>query len=343
MTPATAEEPVRAALDAWLRRHLAPDAPVIVACSGGADSLALAVAAVDCARSRPLFAAAVDHGLQPGSADRAQATVDTLRRLGFAEPTVLTTTVSGPGGMEAAARRARYRVLADHAARVAPNEGPCAVLLAHTADDQAETVLLGLARGSGPRSIAGMREWRAPWGRPLLGVRRVDTERACAAAGLRPWQDPHNTDPSFTRVRIRREVLPLMNDVLGGGVRDALVRTAELMALDLAGLDEIAATVLRRVLLADGSLDARALAEHPAAIVGRVLRGWAATAGTGALTFDQLGRMTRQVMDRSGPRQVRVPGGWDVVRVGDVIRLVPLRPPADPPRDRPADPTAAGT
>ena len=94
-----------------------------------------------------------------------------------------------------------------------------AVLLAHTPDDQAETVLLGLARGSGPRSIAGMRAWRPPWGRPLLGVRRSDTEQTCRRAGLTPWQDPHNSDPAFTRVRLRREVLPLLEDVLGGGVR----------------------------------------------------------------------------------------------------------------------------
>ena len=119
-------------------------------------------------------------------------------------------------------------------------------------------MLLGLARGSGPRSIAGMRPWRPPWGRPLLGVSRADTESACRAAGLEPWQDPHNRDPAFTRVRLRHEVLPLLDEVLGGGVRRALARTAELMAQDLDALDELAEPGPRPTCGADdGALDAR--------------------------------------------------------------------------------------
>lgn len=325
MTRAPGKDPVQAAIGAWLQHHLTAGDPVIVTCSGGTDSLALAIATISCAGSRPLLAVTVDHGLQVGSADRAIATADTLRGVGYPNPAILTTTVTGPGGVEAAARRARYRALTDYATSVAPPGRTCAVLLAHTADDQAETVLLGLARGSGPRSIAGMRPWRPPWGRPLLGVRRADTERTCAAAGLLPWQDPHNQDPSFTRVRVRTEVLPLLDDVLGGGVREALVRTAVLMAQDLEALDAMASQVASRVIRADGCLDLTGLATQSAAIVGRVLRVWVAAGGAGPLTFDQLGRMTAQVMDRAGPSHVRVPGGWDVVRVGGVLRLVPLR------------------
>jgi tRNA(Ile)-lysidine synthase len=307
----------------WLAEHLPPPATVVVACSGGADSLALAVAcAASSVESRRLVAATVDHGLQAGSAARAAHTAEILTGIGFADVRVITVTVDGPGGMESAARRARYGALRELANSLSSG-GVTAVLLAHTADDQAETVLLGLARGSGPRSIAGMRAWRTPWGRPLLGVRRADTEQTCRSAGLTPWQDPHNSDPAFTRVRLRREVLPLLDDVLGGGVRPALARTAELMARDLDALDEIAAAALVQTKLPDGSLDIAELRRHPEAIVGRVLRAWATAGGSGPLTFDHLRRMVQQVNAPAGPRQVRIPGLLDVVRTGDTLGLQP--------------------
>ncbi len=156
-------DPVRRACATWLAAH-APEGPLIVACSGGADSLALALAVREVAAGRSVVGATVDHGLQPGSADRARGTADLLHRLGCADTRVLTVTVRGEGGLEAAARRARYVALAALARSLGPAEVP--VLLGHTADDQAETVLLGLGRGSGPRSIAGMRPWRPPWGGP---------------------------------------------------------------------------------------------------------------------------------------------------------------------------------
>jgi len=303
---------------------------VLVACSGGADSLALAVAVLGEAGDRPIGAATVDHGLQAGSAQRAADTAEVLAGIGYRDVAVLRVTVDGPGGMEAAARRARYAALRSHAG-AAPTStstvnGATAVLLAHTADDQAETVLLGLARGSGPRSIAGMRPWRPPWGRPLLTVTRTDTEDACQAAGLQPWQDPHNADPAFTRVRLRREVLPLLDDVLGGGVRAALARTASLMRDDLDALDAIAAGVLRAALRTDRTLDVDALAGQPVAILGRVLRDWAAAGGAGPLTFDHLSRMVTQLTDAVGPAQVRVPGGLDVTRTGRTLRIGRVRP-----------------
>jgi tRNA(Ile)-lysidine synthase len=226
--------------------------------------------------------------------------------------------------MEAAARRARYSALRRLIESLRPATQSAAVLLAHTADDQAETVLLGLGRGSGPRSIAGMRPWRPPWGRPLLGVSRADTEATCAAAGLSPWRDPHNDNPAFTRVRLRHEVLPLLDDVLGGGVRPALARTAALMAQDLDALDEIAAAVLAGVVAADGTIAVQALAAQPVAVIGRVLRRWAADGGAGPLTFDQLSRMVGQISDPVGRPQVRITGGFDVLRAGGALRLVRL-------------------
>lgn len=219
--PATRE--VRAAVRAALDRLPAPAriAPAVVACSGGADSTALlaAVAALAADRSA-VHAVIVDHGLQAGSAQRSAALAAELAGPGV-RARVCTVRVDGGGGPEAAARRARYAAL--DAARPHPDSP---VLLGHTLDDQAETVLLGLGRGSGARSLAGMREWSQPWCRPLLGVRRDVTVAACAESGVTPWQDPHNADPRFTRVRLRREALPLLDDVLAGGVAAALARTA---------------------------------------------------------------------------------------------------------------------
>ncbi|MDN5916734.1 MAG: tRNA lysidine(34) synthetase TilS [Pseudonocardia sp.] len=221
--PGPATRQVRAAVRAALDR-LPPDArdaPPLVACSGGADSTALidAVAALATDRST-VYVAVVDHGLQDGSAERSAALAAEFALDGV-QVRVHSVAVGAAGGPESAARSARYAALL--AARPHPDSP---VLLGHTLDDQAETVLLGLGRGSGARSLAGMREWTEPWLRPLLGVRRAVTGAACAESGRAPWQDPHNADPRFTRVRIRREALPLLDDVLAGGVVAALARTA---------------------------------------------------------------------------------------------------------------------
>src|SRR6185312_15719355 len=143
-----------------------------------------------------------------------------------------------------------------------------------TLDDQAETVLLGLGRGSGPRSIAGMVEHRPPFWRPLLGVRRSATRAACADQGLPVWDDPWNADPDYTRARLRAEVLPLLEDVLGGGVAPALARTAAQLRDDLDALDALAAAELARLDLGVTGLPAEPVAALPTALRRRVLRGW---------------------------------------------------------------------
>ena len=171
--------------------------------------------------------------------------------MGCVDAQVLCVDVGTAGGPEAAARDAPATRALDDARGDAP------VLLAHTLDDQAETVLLGLGRGSGSRSIAGMRPYDPPWCRPLLGVRRALTHAACAELGLTPWQDPHNADPRFTRARLRNEVLPLLEDVLGGGVAEALARTATALREDTDTLDELArAGAGRRVGTGGGSIPA---------------------------------------------------------------------------------------
>lgn len=255
-------------------RYLPGVDEVAVALSGGADSLALTAAAV--AHGWRVTALVVDHGLQHDSAQVAAKAQASALSLGCVAAQVLPVTVDGPGGIENAARSARYAGL--DAAR-----GEMPVLLGHTLDDQAETVLLGLGRGSGGRSIAGMQAWDAPWGRPLLGVRRTVTREACRELSLTPWEDPHNTDSRFVRVRLRHEVLPLLEDVLGGGVAEALARTADSLRDDGDALDELAAAVPcgQQLVVAD-------LAGLAAAVRRRVIRRWLLANGAENLSDKQI-------------------------------------------------------
>ena len=248
-----------------------------VALSGGADSLVLTAVAAGMKSTTALI---VDHQLQPNSAAVAETARQQALSVGCVAAQVLRVDVGAAGGPEAAARIARYRALES-----ARNGLP--VLLGHTLDDQAETVLLGLGRGSGPRSIAGMRPCDPPWYRPLLGVRRAVTRAACAELGLTPWQDPHNTDRRFTRVRLREEVLPLLEDVLGGGVAEALARTAVALRADTDTLDELADRALAG-LRRDDALDAAELAELPEALRRRVIRRWLLDGGASGLTDKQI-------------------------------------------------------
>ena len=248
-----------------------------VALSGGADSLALTAAA---AKVKPTTALIIDHRLQVGSDEVAATAREQALSLGCVDAQVLCVDVGTAGGPEAAARAARYEAL--EAAR-----GEAPVLLAHTLDDQAETVLLGLGRGSGARSIAGMRAYDPPWWRPLLGVRREVTRAACEELSLTPWQDPHNTDRRYTRARLRAEVLPLLEDVLGGGVAEALARTAAALREDTDTLDALAERELAEMPTA-GSLDTARLVGLPEAVRRRVIRGWLLAGGASNLTDKQI-------------------------------------------------------
>ncbi|MDQ6658046.1 MAG: tRNA lysidine(34) synthetase TilS [Actinomycetota bacterium] len=314
MSSLDARDPVRRAVARWLAAY-APMGPLLVAVSGGADSLALAAAVIAEVHGRDPVAVTVDHGLQSGSADQSLRCADQLRAMGFWQVEIARVTVGRSGGPEAAARTARYRALTELAAL----RGDCPVLLGHTMDDQAETVLLGLARGSGPRSIAGMRPWRPPWGRPLLAVRRTDTEKACAAMGLAPWLDPHNVDPAFTRVRLRAELLPLLDEILGGGVTPALARTADLLADDLYALKLAGERASAAAIGSDGAIDCAQLSTEPAAVRRRVVHGWLAAQGISGITAEHLYRLDR-LLDAGQGAAVRLPGGRDVTRIGDRLR-----------------------
>jgi tRNA(Ile)-lysidine synthase len=306
--PAPAVAAVRNAVRACVA-DLAPGDLVLAACSGGADSLALAAAVAFVAPRAGLRAGAVtvDHGLQEGSAARAVSVAAVLAGLGL-DP-VRTASVSaeagtgGAGGPEAAARTARYAALS----RVAAGDGAAAVLLGHTLDDQAETVLLGLARGSGARSLAGMPPRRGVFRRPLLGLRRPVTAEACAALGLDPWQDPHNADRRFARVRVRLDALPALEAALGPGVAEALARTAGQLRADAEVLEKISSERTG----GDSPLSASSLAELPGAVRTRVLRSAALAAGcpAGALTAGHVARIEELVTGWHGQRWIDLPGG----------------------------------
>ncbi|HET9139410.1 MAG TPA: tRNA lysidine(34) synthetase TilS [Actinophytocola sp.] len=287
-----------------------------VAVSGGADSLALAAATGHVAHRLDLTVTGlvVDHGLQPGSADVAATTAKELRRLGLDEVRVLPVTVSGPGGPEAAARAARYAAL-----RAAAAPGAL-VLLGHTRDDQAETVLLGLGRGSGVRSVAGMRPLDPPWARPFLDLTRATTRAACAALGLLPWEDPHNSDDRYTRVRLRHEVLPLLEDVLRGGVAGALARTAAQLREDAEALDDLAAGLLLAA-RAGPELEVAVLSAAPAALRRRALRTWLLEAGVRELTDAHLRSVDALIGAWRGQGGVWLPGELVAGRVHGRLRV----------------------
>ena len=290
---------------------------VLVALSGGPDSLALAAAVAFEAPRAGLRAGAVvvDHGLQNDSADVAARAAQQARDLGLAPVLIERVVVAATGGPEAAARAARYAALE----RAASEFGAAAVFLAHTLDDQAETVLLGLARGSGAASLQGMAAVRGRYRRPLLGIRRATTVQACADAGLEPWTDPQNADPAFARVRVRVLVLPLLERELGPGVAEALARTAEQLREDSDALDTFADELVED--LADHveagiSLDVPALATNPPALRQRLIRLAVSSEFGVALSRAQTLEVARLVTDWHGQDSVDLPGVRVVRRGG---------------------------
>ncbi len=302
--------PVRDALS-----ELTPGDVVAVACSGGADSLALASAVVFEGHRAGLrvVGVTVDHRLQPGSADQADRVVAQLAAMGVDETLTARVDVDVASGLgpEAAAREARYAVLEEVAAHLVART----VLLGHTLDDQAETVLLGLTRGSGGRSLQGMRPAFGVFARPLLGVRRVDTVTACQVEGLEAWDDPHNRDPGYTRVRVRDRVLPVLEEELGPGIAGALARTAEQLRDDTALLDRLAEEAAGRARRPDG-LDATVLAGEPPSLRHRVVHRAALAAGVppSELTRGHVLEVDRLLVAWRGQRWVDLPGHLRALR-----------------------------
>ena len=292
----------------------------LVAVSGGADSLALAYAL---AKEAPalaitLIGVTVDHQLQSGSADQAKKVQSALKEMGYQEVLIEKVTVEEKSGLEADARAARYAALDS----VAHAYGASQIFLGHTRDDQAETVLLGLARGSGTRSLSGMAVVNGKYARPFLNLTREQTVAACGEAELQPWNDPHNENEKFTRVKVRNKVLPVMESEIGPGIAAALSRSAAILRDDADALDEMAQAVISRVDLKD--LDCAALSELPRAIRSRILRAaiYAAGAPGGSISADHLAAVEALVTSWRGQGEVSLPGGVKVARISGRLSLL---------------------
>jgi tRNA(Ile)-lysidine synthase len=295
---------------------------LLVACSGGPDSLALAAVAAYFARrghvdGHPVAVGAVvvDHQLQPGSADVAARTAETLAELGLNPVLVRAVDVASSGvGPEAAARDARHAALEAAAAEW----DAAAILLGHTMDDQAEQVLLGLARGSGTRSLAGMRPVRGKLLRPFLGLRRADTLEICRAEELDPWHDPSNADPAFARSRTRVEVMPMLEEKLGPGVAESLARTAAILQLDADYLEEVANNTFAQLAERTGtdiSLPEAALNELAPAIRFRVIAKAAADVGGQQPSYQRLLAAEALLRRKGSAGPVELAGGVSVYRL----------------------------
>ena len=292
---------------------------ILVAVSGGADSLALAYAL---SLEAPKMAVriegvSVDHQLQSQSSVQAEKVVAALLKMGIEKTHVVKVDVEITDGLEASARRARYAALD----ACAEKTGAVFVFLGHTRDDQSESVLLGLTRGSGARSLSAMAARNGRYIRPLLSITREETLGACAEAQLAPWDDPHNADKTFTRVRVRHDVIPHLEKNLGPGISAALARTASLLRDDADALDQLAEAefVSHQPL----SLDISRLEKLPKAIRTRVLRMaiYAAGAPSGSISADHIAPIEALITDWSGQGPSDLPGGVRVSRISGRLSL----------------------
>ena len=293
---------------------------VLVAVSGGADSLALAYALLK--ESQPLaitaVAVTIDHQLQAGSALQAEKVLSQLKEFGYEKVFIEKVVVDIKSGIEAGARDARYQALTT----VAEKEQAQKIFLGHTRDDQAETVLLGLARGSGTRSLSGMAVENGKYVRPLLAITRAQTVAACEEIGVAFWNDPHNMNKDFSRVRVRNEVLPVMEEKIGPGISAALARSASLLRDDADALDAIADVEISQLNLAD--LDCQRLGELPRAIRTRIIRAalYGAGAPSGSITWDHVAAVEALITHWHGQGALSLPGGVKVERISGRLSLL---------------------
>jgi tRNA(Ile)-lysidine synthase len=304
---------IRSAVRTFLEKLEAGDR-IVVAVSGGADSLALAYALSQEVKklALQLSAVTIDHQLQNNSAQQANIVVEQMKELGV-ECAVVKVNVEITEGLEASARKARYGAL--------DNLQADAIFLGHTHNDQAENVLLGLARGSGTRSLSGMADVNGRYVRPFLTITREQTESVCNEIGLTPWNDPHNKDSQFARVRVRTQALPVLEETIGPGISDALVRSAQLLRDDADALDQWAEEDIVGLDLHD--LDCTYLQGLPRAIRSRIIRRavYAQGAPSGSLSAEHVGAVEALICAWNGQGPAHLPGGVKVERFSGRLSL----------------------
>jgi tRNA(Ile)-lysidine synthase len=318
----TAVPPVRNAVRTWLESYEAGDT-ALVAVSGGADSLALAHALSIEAKEFVItvIGVTIDHQLQEQSGAQAEKVKEQLKNFGL-DCIIRKVNVDLKNGLEASARKARYEALQE----VAHEQRAVAVFLGHTRDDQAETVLLGLARGSGTRSLSGMAHHNGVYVRPLLEITRVQNEQYCEEMKLQYWNDPHNENPDFSRVRVRNEALPVLEKSIGPGIAEALARSAHLLRDDADALDHWAKREEIHLDLSD--LDCAHLETLPRAIRTRVIRAaiYGAGAPAGMVTLEHVSAVEALISAWSGQGALNLPGGVKVERISGRLSLSQHRP-----------------
>lgn len=311
---------IRTAVRSELEK-IEPGEKVIVACSGGADSLALSFALAIEAKKRAVqvIGVSVDHQLQPGSGEQARKVVAQLGEMGISSCEIARVDVSLTDGMEASARRARYEALSAATEKHSASK----VFLGHTRDDQAESVLLGLVRGSGTRSLSAMAVESGKYIRPLLGITRLQTLGACREVGLVPWHDRQNEDPQFLRSRVRTQVLPFLEEKIGPGIAAALARSAGLLRDDADALDEWAMNEFEK--LDPKSMEIPQLILLPRAVRSRVIRAaiYALGAPQGSVWAEHVNSIEALVTSWSGQGVVSLPGGVKAERLSGRLSLSP--------------------
>ena len=302
----------RQAVRPWIESSVGP---ILLGVSGGSDSLALALATHREAKDRTVIPVVIDHALQTHSAEVAAQTADKLKTIGFNQVEVIRINVVVTDGLEASARRARYEAFNDVAAKYSSTT----FFLGHTENDLAESVLLGLARGSGTRSLSGIAEVNGIFIRPFLRITRDITENVCRENSLEPWRDPHNEDRSFARVRVRRGILPAMEADLGPGISEALARSSRILREDADALDHYADQFLTHA----DPLSCDELAALPKAVRIRALRAliYAAGAPQGSLSADHLAPIEELVTGWHGQGPTSLPGGVKVERISGRLSL----------------------
>jgi len=303
---------------------------VLVACSGGGDSIALAAATAFEAPRMGFTAGAVivDHQLQEGSGEVASKAKQTCEELGLSPVIIEKVDVELTGnGMEAAARDARYQAFE----KVRISQAADLVLLGHNLEDQAETVLLALSRGSGLSALAGMDSYdpARAIARPLIGLSRSSLREACEDQGLSFWDDPHNQNPQFLRVRARK-LLELMEQELGPGIAKSLSRTAA----QVSEAEEVL-TGLAAELVADAkdsgsasavSYSVAKFSSEPSAVRTMALHMIAARAGARAISATQIEAIDALITNWHGQKSASL-SGITVERVKDLLIFTRSKPP----------------
>ena len=305
---------IRKAVKPWIADS---SQTILFGCSGGTDSMALALALFLESNQTKVIPVVVDHGLQDGSAQITSQTISKLKEIGYTQVETAVAQVKITDGLEASARRARYQIFNQFIDTYRPKY----FLLAHTLNDQAETVLLGLARGSGARSLSGMAAENNIYVRPLLKISRQTTVAACHEGGIEIWSDPHNDDLRFARVRARKNVLPNLEENLGPGITEALVRSADLLRDDADALDSFALEYFAQT--DPLNLSVNELERLPRAIRTRVLRLaiYQAGAPAGSLSAEHINGVEALISDWHGQKELSLPGDVKLLRNSGRITL----------------------